>query len=163
MNVKLIRIDYRLIHGQVVTKWVKQKNINHIIVINNELASDSFMSDIYEMAAPSEVSVDILHVDQAIANKDDLGDGNILIILKDVKTAYDLINNGFNIEELQIGGLGGENDSVTILPGISVSQNDINLLEEIKNSCKRIYFNTLPSEPVMEIDDVINKYNKNRK
>lgn len=32
-EIRLIRIDFRLIHGQVVTKWVKQANADRIIIV----------------------------------------------------------------------------------------------------------------------------------
>ena len=41
-EISLIRIDFRLIHGQVVTKWVKQANANRIIIVNDMLARMNF-------------------------------------------------------------------------------------------------------------------------
>ena len=43
-GVKLTRIDYRLIHGQVITKWTNKAAANRIIVVNDELAKDKFMA-----------------------------------------------------------------------------------------------------------------------
>ncbi len=42
-NIVLCRIDSRLIHGQVVTKWVGQSQANRIAVVSDELDSDPFM------------------------------------------------------------------------------------------------------------------------
>ena len=58
-DINLVRIDFRLIHGQVVTKWVKQANANRIIIVNDMLAKDEFLASVYKMAAPSNVKVDI--------------------------------------------------------------------------------------------------------
>ena len=46
-GVKLTRIDYRLIHGQVITKWTNKAAANRIIVVNDELAKDKFMASVY--------------------------------------------------------------------------------------------------------------------
>ena len=55
---KIVRIDYRLIHGQVVAKWIKYYPVNRIIVADDELKNDAFMCDIYKMAAPgNEVEI----------------------------------------------------------------------------------------------------------
>ena len=51
-NIKLIRIDFRLIHGQVVNKWIKITRSNKIVVIDDSLASNEFMRSVYIMAAP---------------------------------------------------------------------------------------------------------------
>ena len=48
-NIVLCRIDSRLIHGQVVTKWVGQSQANRIAVVSDELDADPFMKNIYLM------------------------------------------------------------------------------------------------------------------
>lgn len=57
-NIVLCRIDSRLIHGQVVTKWVGQSRANRIAVVSDELDADPFMKNIYLMAAPPNIKVD---------------------------------------------------------------------------------------------------------
>ena len=42
-NIALARIDDRLIHGQVVTAWIKQYPINKILIIDDELSRNSLM------------------------------------------------------------------------------------------------------------------------
>lgn len=46
-DIVLCRIDSRLIHGQVMTKWVNQSSANKIVVVSDELAADEFMLQIY--------------------------------------------------------------------------------------------------------------------
>ena len=59
------RIDYRLIHGQVITKWLKQCGANRIIIIDDGLSKDTFLGQVYKMAAPTSIQVDIVSVKQA--------------------------------------------------------------------------------------------------
>lgn len=47
MEIGLIRVDSRLIHGQVITKWLNYSKANVIVVVDDELSKDSFMSEIY--------------------------------------------------------------------------------------------------------------------
>ena len=56
-EISLIRVDSRLIHGQVITKWRKIFNITKIVVIDDSLANDEFMIRMYEAAAPAGVKV----------------------------------------------------------------------------------------------------------
>ena len=39
-GIRLVRIDFRLIHGQVITKWSKLTDVKSIVVVNDELAAD---------------------------------------------------------------------------------------------------------------------------
>ena len=57
LNIVLARVDSRLIHGQVVTKWLQQSNANKIVVVSDELENDEFLQSIYLMAAPPNVEV----------------------------------------------------------------------------------------------------------
>ena len=54
-NIVLTRIDDRLIHGQVVTAWIKQYPINKILIIDDELSQNRLMERIYKAAAPMGV------------------------------------------------------------------------------------------------------------
>ena len=48
-KVALIRVDYRLIHGQVVAKWLKDTQSTKIIIVNDVLAKDRTMGNISRM------------------------------------------------------------------------------------------------------------------
>ena len=58
-NVLLARVDDRLIHGQVMTAWMKLLPAKEIIVIDNKVAKDEFMITVLEMAAPTGVKVKV--------------------------------------------------------------------------------------------------------
>lgn len=46
-EIKLFRIDSRLIHGQIITKWLKVSKADKIVVVDGTLAADDFMKEIY--------------------------------------------------------------------------------------------------------------------
>ena len=58
-NILVARIDDRLIHGQVMTAWVKSYPINHILIVDDELAKNQFMLNIYKAAMPAGIKVSI--------------------------------------------------------------------------------------------------------
>ena len=47
-----VRIDDRMIHGQVATQWTNQLSANRIMVINNEVANDDVKKAVVRLAAP---------------------------------------------------------------------------------------------------------------
>lgn len=65
--IKSIRLDERLIHGQVATKWSRVLGVNRIIVANDEAASNEVMQKSLMMAAPSTCKVAIVPVEKAVA------------------------------------------------------------------------------------------------
>ena len=64
--IALTRVDFRLIHGQVITRWLKQCDINEIVTIDTQLSQDTFMQDVFKMAAPKGVKIRILSSEQAV-------------------------------------------------------------------------------------------------
>lgn len=65
-NISLVRIDDRLIHGQVITAWVKVFPVTKILIIDNELAGNRLMSRIYRAAAPIGIEVLIKNEEDSI-------------------------------------------------------------------------------------------------
>lgn len=59
MNVCLARVDERLIHGQVMTAWVKKAWIKKIMLVDDEIVKDDFMKEVLSMSAPAGVKVEV--------------------------------------------------------------------------------------------------------
>ncbi len=102
-EIQVIRADFRLIHGQVITKWIRQTPANKILIIDDILAKDSFMSSIYVMAAPPGIEVMIDTVDDAVTkwNSGAYGAAKLFVLIKDVPTIYRLYKAGFPVKELR--------------------------------------------------------------
>lgn len=62
--IKLVRIDYRLLHGRGL-RPTRALDIDHIIVANANAAGDAFVSMSLSLAKPAGVSLDIITVEQA--------------------------------------------------------------------------------------------------
>lgn len=160
-NISLIRIDFRLIHGQVVTQWVKQAGADRIIIVNDTLSKDDFMGSVYKMAAPSGIKVDIYGIDDAIQewNTDQFGKGTVLMLFKNVEDASTMQEKGFPISSLQIGGLGGGAGRMNTSTGVTFDAKDVQLLKEMRAKGSEIYIHVVPSQSKYDIDSVIDKLN----
>ena len=83
-EIKLVRVDYRLIHGQVVARWLKVCPVRRIVLVDDVLGNDEFMSDIYKMAVPKGTDVDIVTI-------------TVFLISKDIETCLKLVEKGVEI------------------------------------------------------------------
>jgi Phosphotransferase system, mannose/fructose/N-acetylgalactosamine-specific component IIB len=157
-NIALTRIDSRLIHGQVITKWKKITNAGQMIIIDNLLAKDPFMSKIYLMSAPPDCKVRILTVDEAIAawEKDQLGPANAttIILFKDVKTALESHQKGLAMKKLQVGGLPGEPGRKVVYKNISMNAQDATDLRAIQTGGTEVFFQTVPEDSPASLESV---------
>lgn len=95
-EIKLVRVDYRLIHGQVVARWLKVCPVRRIVLVDDVLGNDEFMSDIYKMAVPKGTDVDIVTIDKTKEVLDNTDD-TVFLISKDIETCLKLVEKGVEI------------------------------------------------------------------
>ncbi|WP_040215041.1 PTS sugar transporter subunit IIB [Clostridium polynesiense] len=158
-NIKLIRADFRLIHGQVVTKWVKMVKADKIVVISDTLAKDEFMASIYIMAAPPGIEVKVYSVEGAVEawKENEMGEGSLLILFKSVDEIYQCFNKGFPMKELQIGGLGAGPGRKIVYGPITLDKKDADMLREMQERGTRVYLHQVPEEASAELEKVLSK------
>lgn len=159
-ELKLVRLDYRLIHGQVVTQWSRITGIDRIIVVNDDLAADPFMADIYRMSAPQGVHVDVFTISQACDSwtKDKFGSGKVLLLFKFAEDALQAYENGLLYDDLQVGGCGGGEGSQTAC-GIAFQKPDIKALRAIAEKGVHVHVHVVPTQPDYPFDQVVEKLN----
>ena len=77
MSIVLSRIDDRLIHGQVMTAWVSYVGGKEILIVDDKVAKDPFLSAVITGAAPKHLKATAVTVEQAtkelLENKDNEG------------------------------------------------------------------------------------------
>lgn len=156
----LTRIDSRLIHGQVMTKWVNQVQANKIVIISDDLAKDDFMKSIYLMSAPAGIEVVCLTEDDAVLSfADDLfGQGNVLLLLPSVAVLKRVFDRGVRPDAVQVGGLGGGPSRKVVFQNITLDDADADALEEIAGNGVRVTFQTIPEDAPQDIQTIIKKY-----
>ena len=142
------RVDSRLIHGQVIARWSVKYGTQQIIIVDDLLAEDDFMKDIYVMAAPENISVEIWKVDEAAGKwADNAAEGkNTLVLFKDVAHALKLMRSGVAIDALQIGGLPSGAGRKLVYKTISLSSEDYEDLDEMVSNGTDVFFQMLPEE-----------------
>jgi len=159
-NFKLVRIDSRLIHGQVITKWLKRVDAEKIIIIDNALANDEFMKSIYVMAAPSHVIVEVYTEEDGMQkwNDNKFENSSVLMLFKDITTIYNMIKRGMPLGKIQIGGLGAGPDRKKAYGPIYLSQEDFKMLKELYDEKIEIVLHQVPDEPALEFSKIISKF-----
>lgn len=159
MSIALTRVDFRLIHGQVITRWLTQCQINEIITIDTALSKDSFMQDVFKMAAPKGVKIKILSIDDAVKQQQDgaFEQNRVMVLFKSVKELSDACKAGLKLAEVQIGGLGGGPGRKAVNNAITLDRADADMLLELQNAGTKIYFQTTPDYPSTTLDEAVAK------
>lgn len=159
-NLKLVRIDFRLIHGQVMTRWVKEFGVDHIIVIDDRSASNPILKKILLNAAPSSVEVEVIKVEDAVKRwqANEVSNKNLMILFKDPATAAKAWQAGLAYKAMQIGGIEGAGNKKNVVKNIVMSQEDVDVLVPLHEGGVRIYGQPIPEDAEYGFDSILKKF-----
>lgn len=123
-NLLLTRIDDRLIHGQVITAWVKLYPAKDIIIIDNQVAKDDFMIFVLQNAAPSGINVVAMSEEDAIAKLKAGLSEKTLILAKSPLNLKSVVDAGVPIPGMIIGGMGMRDGRTPLYKNISATEEE---------------------------------------
>jgi len=155
-EVVLYRIDDRLIHGQVMTAWSKVTSANHVIIIDDKVVKDTFMCKILTMAAPRDMSVEILSVEDGIKRLKNLEDSNkkTIVLMKIPEVALKLVEAGIKMPYLNVGGMGAGAGRKPLFRNISASPQEVEQLKKIEELGVPVQLRIVPDDKPTPLNKV---------
>ena len=155
-NIVLVRIDDRLIHGQIMTQWSRLYSPTEIMVVDDETYRDSFMTEVLLMAVPKEFKAVVADVDRAAEYLlQEAGEERILMLVKVPETVEALVDRGVDIRALNVGGMCKRAGRSTLYRNISSSPAENETLLRLQKRGVRVYVQVVPEDKEMEIDKVL--------
>lgn len=157
MNIVLNRVDDRLVHGQILTSWVRKLQVRQILVIDDQLVTDPLMETVLKMSVPPDVELKILDIPRGsgyiAANQDGSGP-NAILLMKNPTTAMRLWELGYRPESLNIGGMAAGPDRRQLRRGIYASNEEIDLFRRLDAAGTRVYIQVVYAESKLRISDL---------
>lgn len=156
-NVTVARIDDRLIHGQVVTSWIKAYPITDILIIAEDLAKNMLMQRIYKSVAPEGIDVKILDNPGSI---DFLKEGqkkseNIMILAKTPDVFDYLVENGLKLPKIILGGMGSKPGRETLIRNVSANEAERETFRRLIDRGIRIVYQMVPGDKEVDIKKLL--------
>lgn len=98
--IKVVRVDYRLIHGQVAVSWVRKTGVDYLVVADDAAANDALVKMTMKLAQPDGVGMDILPTEKVIAltKKGRYQRKKVMVVCGNMKEAAQLVA-GLNPQE----------------------------------------------------------------
>lgn len=160
-KIHLTRVDDRLIHGQVMTKWSKGLGINAIFIVDNDVAKDDFMKQIFiSSGSRSGLSIKVFSTQDVYDywQEKQFDDYKALLLYKSIQSVYDSVHLGLPIDVLNIGGVSKKKDTQMIISSVNLSDSDIQCLTQLQNNFNvDIFFQMLPDSNRIHLKDWLKK------
>lgn len=164
VTVSALRVDDRLIHGQVAMTWTKQLRVQGIMVANDDAAQDPTQKMALQMAVPSGIRVLIKPVDEIIRmlNYPKASGMRILVLTRTVKDALKIRENVGEIEFLNIGNVGrfdgiDASEKKVLTPTIMLTEDEAHALLRLVELDPETCIQQVPNDDRKLVKDVIAK------
>ncbi|MBP2072990.1 PTS system mannose/fructose/N-acetylgalactosamine-transporter subunit IIB [Thermoanaerobacterium butyriciformans] len=150
--LKVVRLDERLVHGQVVNNWCSSEDITEIIVIDKNVVRDEIRKTFIEMAVPEDIEVLFCDVDGAIKiYEEESKYENLMIIFSNPFEILEFLEKGGNISKVNIGGLPYKAGKKRISTAVYLNESEIEVLKKIAKKNVSLDVRMLPNDRSINI------------
>ena len=158
-----LRIDDRLVHGQVALAWSKTLGTEGIIVANDRAATNEVQKMTLKMATPANQKMMIVTVKKAVElmNNPKSQKMKIMLIVNTVKDALELCKGISEVKEVNLAGAGrlegGDMDKKKILVKscVFLRNEEVEALRELISLGINVYNQPLPQSPRISMSDTL--------
>lgn len=157
MKIELARIDDRFIHGQVLTKWVKLRPVERIIIVCDEVANDEMRKTLVLSVAPANVKASAVTVEKMVRafHSPRYEQTNVMLLFEKPEDIVRLVEAGVPLKEINVGGMRFEKDRKQITKAVSVSSSSIEAFEKLKALGVKLELRQLPGDNSVDFSKVL--------
>ncbi|RMI12684.1 MAG: PTS mannose/fructose/sorbose transporter subunit IIB [Calditrichaeota bacterium] len=157
----MLRIDDRLIHGQVLVGWGTYYPIKRIVVANDEVAENEWERNLLMMAASPEFETRILSLKEGVAFIHEHLHNTLLnmVLVKSPGDVKRMVDYGLQLKHINVGGVHfvpGENHE-ELLPYVFLSPRDIEVFKELIRKGYTFECQDLPQNPRYDLAELLEK------
>ena len=159
MNFILVRVDNRLVHGQILETWLPFLGAKRIVVVDDDVASDFFRETVIRMAVPRQVEFSVYSVSefprsQIISEK---SQKKSIVLFSKIADALRAYEGGFRFDRLNVGNIYTEECVLRCTTSISLCENDVRDMIQLAQSGVVVELKSLPKDKALDFREVMEK------
>lgn len=151
--VELVRIDDRLVHGQVVEAWVPHLKAELVVVVSESAAGDPTQQALMSLALPEVVGLKVLRPGEAVAffASENCKGKRTLVLVPSPAEALALIEGGLGVKTINVGGLHYSAGRIQLGRVIFLSDEDRRTLKELAQKGVVLEGRAVPSDRKLDL------------
>ncbi|MDC2806609.1 mannose/fructose/sorbose PTS transporter subunit IIA [Leuconostoc suionicum] len=161
INIKLARLDTRLLHGQVATAWTPDSKANRIIVVSDAVAKDELRKSLIQQAAPNNVRANIVPISKMIevAKDDRFGGVDAFLLFETVEDVLAAVEGGVPIKTLNVGSMAHSEGKTMVNKVLSMDKTDVAAFEKLRDLGVEFDVRKVPNDSKANLFELIKKAN----
>ena len=146
--IKLLRVDHRLLHGQVVFSWCSQLKPNCILIANDSVVNDEVKKAALKLGKPSNTKLVMKNIDDSIKaiNSGKTDKYELMIVVNNIADAVKLALNVEQITSINLGGTKATSHTHALSNMVNVTDEEEVLLKEAVSKGIEVFIQAVPSE-----------------
>jgi mannose/fructose/sorbose-specific phosphotransferase system IIB component len=159
MKISMIRIDERLIHGQVTMGWARTSSADLILAVNDLVAEDPFQKKLMMLAAPVGATVEIYSVDEVVEklNANAWPNATILLLLRNPVDMLRLVEKGIQVKKVNVGGVRSPEAKIKLTKEVSATPLELEAWKKLDEHGIRIEIQWVPGAGTTLLNDIVRK------
>ena len=155
-NLEFVRIDDRLIHGQVVAAWLHAYGkVCNILVADDKTSKDRFILDMFKMLVPSGITLEIKSVDDAVSILKSGLKKPTMMVVKEPLTLKRMADQGIKFEKINIGGMGMTTGRKKIFQNVSANDAEIQIFKEFIATGTIVEIQIVPTSKAVNVETLV--------
>ncbi|WP_438437131.1 PTS mannose transporter subunit IIAB [Kluyvera sichuanensis] len=162
MTIGLVRIDDRLIHGQVATRWTKETNVTRIIVVSDEVAADTVRKTLLTQVAPPGVTAHVVDVAKMIRvyNNPKYAGDRVMLLFTNPTDVERIVEGGVKVTSVNVGGMAFRQGKTQVNNAVSVDEKDIEAFKKLDARGIELEVRKVSTDQKLKMMDLIAKVGK---
>ena len=159
MKIALLRVDERLIHGQVTMGWARSTGANLLLAINDKVAKDAFQKNVMKMAAPPGVDIEIVSVDEAAENlkNSTYANRSVLLLVRNPMDGVRLIEQGVELKKINIGGVRQPGANIKLTKEVQATPEELEAWKKLDQMDVKMEVQWLPGQGITNLNEIVRK------
>jgi mannose/fructose/N-acetylgalactosamine-specific phosphotransferase system component IIB len=158
--IALVRVDNRLIHGQVVEAWLPHLKVHRVVVADDEAAHSPLIRAAMGLAVQPQVEVEIKplqEVDFAGLSADGV---RTLLLLRNIQDVVAASGRGLRVQTLNLGNVHFEAGRRQVSPSVFLSRADLDRLKMLAAAGAEVEARAVPSDRPVTLADISERFGK---
>lgn len=151
-----VRIDERLIHGQIAAAWTGHLKIDRLMVIDGAAARTEIQKIALKMACPQGIKLSILSPKKAVEN---INNGKyekerVFIVVKGTQTLKEIVKEGLELDMVNVGNMSGKTNTRFVKKAVNVTPEDEEIFQDLS---EKIHFTSqlVPTDPELNFMELL--------
>jgi mannose/fructose/N-acetylgalactosamine-specific phosphotransferase system component IIB len=152
--VVFIRIDDRLIHGQVVEGWVNFLKATSIFVADDAVAENALQRSIMEISMPHGITLFIGCIKEICERVKNIASSKdrAILLFSNPSAVVQALNMGLECGELNIGGMHYVPGKRKLIDVLAVDDRDLEALREITSKGVKVTVQAVPNQKPLPLE-----------